>query len=256
MTARRWRDVDPRAFGQRISTWSRTGMARNSGAHDRARIVVRLLLGGLARVASPWYGPAMPRSEETGEGAAGLDEKDIQLVRAAAKGDSHALAGLYDRYASCLLAVGQRILGTRREAEDLLHDVFLEVWRHAGDYDRTRGSVRAWLLMRMRSRALDRRRAQGRARVVLLDNGKMPEHETAALDDPSLAPDRRVVRKAIAELPKDQRVVLELGYFEGLTSTEIAERVEIPVGTVKSRVARALSQLRASLVVGEGGRKK
>src|SRR5205807_7424800 len=131
----------------------------------------------LARAALPWYGPPMPRSDETGAEAAAPDEADIQLVRAAARGGSQALAGLYDRYASVLLAVGQRVLGNAREAEDLLHDVFLEVWRRAGDYDRARGSVRAWLLMRMRSRALDRRRAQGRSRVVALDNGALPEIE-------------------------------------------------------------------------------
>jgi RNA polymerase sigma-70 factor (ECF subfamily) len=202
----------------------------------------------------------MSRSGERGREPTALDEGDIRLVRAAAKGDSQALAGLYDRYASVLLAVGQRILGNAREAEDLLHDVFLEVWRRAGDYDRARGSVRAWLLMRMRSRALDRKRAQGRSRVVLLENGNIPEVEASPADDPSLAPDRHVVRRAIAELPEEQRVVLELGYFEGLTSTEIAVHVDIPVGTVKSRVARGLSQLREVLgpdAEGEkGGRNK
>jgi RNA polymerase sigma-70 factor (ECF subfamily) len=199
----------------------------------------------------------MPRDQERSELAAAIDEEDVLLVRSAAKGDSQALAGLYDRYGSVLLAVGQRILGNPREAEDLLHDVFLEVWRRAADYDRGRGSVRAWLLMRMRSRALDRKRAQSRSKVLLVDDGKLPERESSSSEDPSLAPDRRRVRNAVAALPEDQRMVLELGYFEGLTSTEIAAEVDIPVGTVKSRVARGLSQLRTALVEGdEGGRKK
>ncbi len=216
-------------------------MACNFSTPQVSRSLPRFpLMHRLAPIAGPWYGPPMSRLGRRGGEATALDDGDIRLVRAAAKGDSHALAGLYDRYASVLLAVGQRILGNAREAEDLLHDVFLEVWRHAGDYDHARGSVRAWLLMRMRSRALDRKRAQGRSRVILLENGNIPEAEASSADDPSLAPDRRVVRKA-------QRVVLELGYFEGLTSTEIAARVEIPVGTVKSRVARALSQLREIL---------
>lgn len=214
----------------------------------------------LARPTAPWYGPRMSRAEEVGEvPGTPTDDAEVALVRALAKGDAQALASLYDRYSSILLAVGQRILGNQREAEDLLHDVFLEVWKRAGDYDRSRGSVRAWLLMRMRSRALDRRRAQGRSRVVLLENGQMPEAEPAGGEDPSLAPDRAVVRRAVSELPAEQRVVLELGYFEGLTSTEIAAEVDIPVGTVKSRVARGLSQLRANLAdaTGEkGGRKK
>jgi RNA polymerase sigma-70 factor (ECF subfamily) len=195
----------------------------------------------------------MPRAEEAILLQANAHEdQDIQLVRGAARGDAQALAGLYDRYAPLMLAVGQRILGNAREAEDLLHDVFLEVWRHAGDYDRGRGSVRAWLLMRMRSRALDRKRAQNRSRVVLFEDGQIPESQAGG-DDPSLAPDHAVVRKALAALPEDQRMVLELGYFEGLTSSEIAAKIEIPIGTVKSRVARGLAQLREA-VIGKGGR--
>jgi RNA polymerase sigma-70 factor, ECF subfamily len=198
----------------------------------------------------------MPRAEEVGAvSGSAQDDADVALVRALSKGDAQALASLYDRYGSVLLALGQRILGSPREAEDLLHDVFLEVWRRAADYDRGRGTVRAWLMMRMRSRALDRKRAQGRTRVVLAEDGRLPEADAGG-EDPALAPDREVVRKAVAKLPPDQRAVLELGYFEGLTSSEIAERIEIPVGTVKSRVARGLAQLRADIVGGEGGRKK
>lgn len=183
------------------------------------------------------------------------DDADVALMRALARGDSASLSALYDKYGALMLAVGQRVLGSSREAEDLLHDVFMEAWRHASDYDRSRGSVRAWLLMRMRSRALDRRRAQSRSKVVLADDGTLPEVEPVGAEDPALAPDRAVVRKALAALPEDQRVVLELGYFEGLTSSEIAAEVNIPVGTVKSRVARGLAQLRAHLSGGEGGRR-
>ena len=86
---------------------------------------------------------------------AATDEDDVALVRAMAGGDRRALAALYDRHASYLLALGLRILKNRGEAEDLLHDVFLEVWRSAGDYDLNRGRVRTWLVIRMRSRALD-----------------------------------------------------------------------------------------------------
>lgn len=173
------------------------------------------------------------------------DRDDVTLIDGAAAGDRDCLAGLYDRYAPVLLAIGRRILGDRREAEDLLHDVFLEVWRQAGDYDAARGTVRAWLLMRMRSRALDRRKAAAfsrRADAPPADAGADP-----AGDDPLLGPDRAAVRRALAALPAEQRQVLELGYFEGLSSSEIAERVRAPVGTVKSRVAAALAKLRAGL---------
>jgi len=180
------------------------------------------------------------------------DKVDAHLVSGAAAGDRDCLAALYDRYAPALLAIGRRILGDRREAEDLLHDVFIEVWRQAGDYDQSRGSVRAWLLMRMRSRALDRRKA-----AVFSKRADLPTPEAVADavgdpvsgEDPALGPDRQAVRRALAQLPAEQRQVLELGYFEGLSSSEIAERVRAPIGTVKSRVAAALSKLRAAVEV-------
>jgi len=176
--------------------------------------------------------------------SAGTNRGDSALVRQIAGGDREALARLYDRHGPGLMAVGQRILGDRREAEDVLHDVFLEVWRAAADYDEQRGSVRAWLIMRMRSRSLDRRKAAGFARVVSLEGRR---DEVPANDDPSAHPDREAVKRALADLPPEQRQVLELGYFEGLSSTEIAARLQAPVGTVKSRVAAALNKLRVVL---------
>ena len=175
------------------------------------------------------------------------DDGDAQLVRGVADGDRESLARLYDRYAGSLLAIGQRILRDRREAEDLLHDVFLEVWRQAADYDPERGSVRGWLLLRMRCRALDRIKAAGFQRVVSLEDRRSSEEPAAGGEDPVGAPDRARVRRALAELPASLRVVLELGYFEGLSSTEIATRIAAPVGTVKSRVAAALAKLRSDL---------
>jgi RNA polymerase sigma-70 factor (ECF subfamily) len=174
------------------------------------------------------------------------NDTDGDLVRKVANGDRAALGRLYDRFAAILLAVANRIVGEPREAEDLVHDVFLEAWRAAGDYDAARGSVRAWLLMRMRSRALDRRKSPRQTRQVSLAPEAMPDGPATG-EDPSYAPDRTRVRRALAELPPEQRAVLELGYYEGLSSTEIAARVAVPVGTVKSRVAAALSKLRAGL---------
>jgi RNA polymerase sigma-70 factor, ECF subfamily len=180
------------------------------------------------------------------------DKGDVSLICGAAAGDRDCLAALYDRYASALLAIGRRILGDRREAEDLLHDVFIEVWRQAGDYDEARGSVRGWLLMRMRSRALDRRKSAAiskRADLPAPDAVVDVHGDAQGGEDPTLAPDRQAVRRALEQLPAEQRQVLELGYFEGLSSSEIAERVRAPIGTVKSRVAAALSKLRAAVEV-------
>jgi len=178
---------------------------------------------------------------------------DEELIDGLAGGDRNALASLYDRYAGLLLALARRIVGDLREAEDLVHDVFLELWRQAGDYDRARGSVRAWILMRLRSRALDRRKAPRVSRQVGLE--EMPlETDEVPLEDPALAPDRAAVRRALAELPAEQRHVLELGYYEGLSSSEIAARVAVPVGTVKSRVAAGLAKLRLGLDPSGGGK--
>jgi RNA polymerase sigma-70 factor, ECF subfamily len=185
---------------------------------------------------------------EAKAGVAATDKDDDRdLVGRIANGDRTALALLYDRYAGVLLAVGRRVLGDVREAEDLVHDVVLEIWRCAGDYDAARGSVRAWILMRMRSRSLDRKKAPRVARKVTLDDGAIDAAPAEAAEDPHFAPDRSRVRQALALLPPEQRAVLELGYYEGLSSTEIAARESIPLGTVKSRVAAGLAKLRQGL---------
>lgn len=173
---------------------------------------------------------------------------DTELVAAAARGETAALAGLYDRYSPALLAVGLRILGQRPAAEDLVHDVFLEAWRKVREFDAARGSVRTWLLVRMRSRALDFRRSAGQTRHVSMERDELvPEAPAAPDEDPALGPDRAAVRRALVDLPPAQRAVLELAYFEGLSSSEVAERLSVPIGTVKSRVATGLARLRAVL---------
>jgi RNA polymerase sigma-70 factor, ECF subfamily len=161
-------------------------------------------------------------------------------------GDRDCLAQLYDRHAAVLLAVGRRILGDQREAEDLVHDVFLEAWNKAGDYDERRGTVRAWLLLRMRSRALDRRKAAAFSRRADAPDEEQVSAAGRCDEDPALTPDRARVRRALDELPLEQRQVLELGYFEGLSSSEIAARLKAPIGTIKSRVAAALAKLRVA----------
>lgn len=179
---------------------------------------------------------------------AATDDDDIALVRAMAGGDRRALATLYDRHASYLLALGLRVLKSRTEAEDLLHDVFLEVWRSARDYDPTRGRVRTWLVIRMRSRALDVVKS---ARVSRRSGDDQVLERVVAEGDVTSSPDQRRVRVALTGLSTEQRAVLELAYFEGLSCSEIAERIEVPVGTVKSRVAAALTKLRHTLGAAE-----
>jgi RNA polymerase sigma-70 factor (ECF subfamily) len=181
---------------------------------------------------------------DDGRGPAGGPDPDVETVRAVARGDRAALAILYDRYSPIMFALALRIVRERREAEDLLHDVFLEVWRTAKDYDPDRGRVRTWLTIRMRSRALD---LQKSARVSRNVGDDSVLDRVASDTDIADSPDRARVRKALGDLPPEQRQVLELGYFEGLSCSEIAEKLGTPIGTVKSRVAAALGKLRQYL---------
>jgi RNA polymerase sigma-70 factor (ECF subfamily) len=170
------------------------------------------------------------------------DADDVALVAAMARGDRDALATLYERHAGVLLGLALRIVRERREAEDLLHDVLLEAWRCAGDFDPKRGRVRTWLAVRMRSRALDLKKS---ARVSR--NAGDAGLEVLVDDRERTSPDHARVRKVLVELGPDQRQVLELAYFEGLSCSEISTRIAIPIGTVKSRLAAGLQRLRERL---------
>jgi RNA polymerase sigma-70 factor (ECF subfamily) len=176
------------------------------------------------------------------------DAEDEALVAAMAAGDRGALATLYERHAALLLGLALRIVREKREAEDLLHDVFLEAWRSAKDFDPKRGRVRTWLAIRMRSRALDLQKSARVSRNT--GDGGL---ELLVDEAEGTSPDHGRIRTALAALGQDQRRVLELAYFEGLSCTEIAERVAIPVGTVKSRIAAGLDRLRSGLAIDPTG---
>jgi RNA polymerase sigma-70 factor, ECF subfamily len=187
-----------------------------------------------------------------GAGLAPEPGRDESLMAAAAVGDESALGELYDRHAGAMLGVALRILKLRQDAEDLVHDVFVEAWQKAADFDAARGSVRSWLLVRVRSRGVDRLRSltSARRRGLLGDGENAPEEA-----DPKVAPvwdgpDRERARKALDGLPEPQRVLVELAYFEGMTCSEMAAHCAIPIGTVKSRLSAALGKLREALAGG------
>lgn len=168
----------------------------------------------------------------------------MAIVAAIQAGDREAFARLYDRHAAWLLAITYRILQNRRDAEDLLHDVFIEIWDKARSYDAQRGSVRSWLAVRTRSRALDRIRALTIVRKN--EASELDSHSITieASDDSELGIDHEHARRAVDQLSPKQRTVIQLSYFQGMTCQEIADRCEIPLGTVKSRLASALHSLR------------
>ena len=178
-------------------------------------------------------------------------DNDIELLKAIAAKDDAALGQLYDRYRLILFGVLMRILNNREEAEDVLQEVFLQVWRRAADFDENRGRPFTWLVTLARSRGIDRLRGlASRARVAMAITGagasEGPEEASDAANDAIRSERVGAVNSALAELPEDQRKPLVLAYFDGLTQSEIATKLGVPLGTVKTRMRTAMIKLRES----------
>jgi RNA polymerase sigma-70 factor (ECF subfamily) len=196
----------------------------------------------------------------TPETGRAVESEDEALVQRMAAGDDAALGALYDRWHAVVHGVVSRLLRQPDDVEDVVEETFWQAWRQAGRFDRTRGAVQTWLSTIARSRALDRVRAVRRRREEPLegDDGQVVVQQ-AAEGDPGLDAEaserRRIVVAALSGLPAEQREALELGYFGGLSQTEIAERTGQPLGTVKTRMRLAMQKLRSQLQVlgSEGG---
>ena len=171
----------------------------------------------------------------------GSRHHDASLMEAIAAGDAGALATLYDLHAAPMLATARSLLSSPADAEDLVHDVFVEAWQKARDFDARRGSARSWLLARVRSRSIDRWRSLQVARRHAMAKQREPAGPAPA---PWSSPDRTKAREAIGALPEPQRELVRLSYFEGLSYAEMADRCGIPIGTVRSRLSAALGKLR------------
>lgn len=173
---------------------------------------------------------------------------DVKLLHAIAQRDEAALASLYDRYRLILFGLLVRILGSREEAEDILQEVFIQVWRRAADFDEQRGKPFTWLVTLSRSRAIDRlRQLSARDRLATASAQEAPAEASDAAEDAYRSEQKEIVEGALAQLPEEQRQALLLGYFEGLTQTEIAERLGAPLGTIKTRMRSGMIKLRELL---------
>ncbi|HZF47730.1 MAG TPA: sigma-70 family RNA polymerase sigma factor [Polyangiaceae bacterium] len=183
------------------------------------------------------------------QGRATRDDQDARAMRRICDGDDAGLAELYDRYAPMAMGLALRITRDELEAQDVVHDAFVAVVERAEQYRVERGSVVAWLVATVRNLSLDRMRRRTRRGQITEEELRHEPPEVVA--DPEhmtvVEQQRLAVRRALEKLPRSQRETLEVAFFEGLSYPEIAERQNIPLGTVKSRAARALTALRGAL---------
>lgn len=184
-----------------------------------------------------------------------VTQSDQGLVARVAQGDESALERLYEMYSAALYAVAYRISGERSDAEEIVLDSFSQAWREAPRFQADRGSAIAWLTMICRSRALDLIRARGRRANVVTKAAAAEPDTTPGMGTPEPRTDRdverlerrQVVAEALMSLSPPQREAVTLAYYEGLSHSEIAERLGEPLGTVKTRVRLAMQRLRESL---------
>ena len=178
---------------------------------------------------------------------------DRDAVALAAAGDGAGVTALYDRHARAMYALALRIVQAEAEAEDVVQEVFAQVFRQAGRYDASRGTVVGWLFTITRTRAIDQVRARRRHGHDF--SRRASEAEAANVPAPGADQERQAltaeeidrVRRALADLSAEQRRAIELAYYEGLTQSEIAERLAEPLGTIKSRIRTAMLRLRDAL---------
>jgi len=176
---------------------------------------------------------------------------DAAILRQIAERDPRGVELLYDRYGGVAFALAYRLLGERGSAEDVVQEAFLNVWRQGATYDTRRGTVRTWLLTIVHHRAIDQMRSvrsKAGADTIIDDALPLPAKEDTWTEVVQSLEHERI-RLAMATLPPEQRQVVDLAYYGGFTHTEIAQRVGIPLGTVKGRMRLALDKLRDLLRV-------
>lgn len=191
-----------------------------------------------------------PRGEGFAVDSGGPEaDTDARLLDAVAAGDADALAYLFDRHGAAVLGVLTRMLGRAGEADEVLQEVFLWLWKHPRRYDASRSSLRGWLLVLARSRALDVLRADRsrRVREEGVERERPTVHEPVPLQDLEQREAQRRLQRALGTLPDEQRRCIELAFFAGLSHSQIAARLQQPLGTVKSRIQLGMAKLRVAL---------
>ncbi|HZB78944.1 MAG TPA: sigma-70 family RNA polymerase sigma factor [Actinomycetota bacterium] len=178
--------------------------------------------------------------------------RDEDLLMRVGAGDDRAFRELFARYASVAHALAFRLVRQAQVAEEIVQEAFLAVWRSPERYDRSRGSVRTWLMGTVHHRAVDavrREQAQRRraGQAAAMGHGVAEDPTDEVLSAIDLPRERRLVRRALAELPDEQRDVIRQMYFDGMSQSQIAERTGLPLGTVKSRTLLGMRRLRARL---------
>ena len=197
------------------------------------------------RVLLPWRVPVNDK-KPTGGG------NDAEIIRRIRAGDRAVFLEFYDRAAPLLLAVAARILNDRREAEDVLQDVFAQIWQKSQGFDAELGSLTSWAVALTRNKAIDRIRASMRRRRLIeeiaITADAIEQAPAASASEQLHGEDRAVrIRAALADLSPDQRQAIELAFFAGLSQNEIAARLEQPLGTIKARIRRGMLRLRDRL---------
>ncbi len=187
-------------------------------------------------------------SEATQRGSTSSPPTDSELVALIARGEATAFAALYDRYSSILLGLLIRILRNHTEAEDVLQEAFLTVWQRAADYREERGQVFTWLVTIARNRAIDRLRFNDtRDRITQVAVREL-NFTTASTERIAIERERcEIIENVLAEMPEKQRESLRLSFFEGLSQSEIAKRLGVPLGTIKTRMRAGLRKLHETL---------
>jgi RNA polymerase sigma-70 factor (ECF subfamily) len=175
--------------------------------------------------------------------------RDQDVLARMARGDTAAVADLYDQYGRLVFAVIVKIIKDAAVSEELMQEVFVRAWRSAPHYEPERGSVHAWLLAIAHNRAVDELRRRRKESGWISIDAISPDGLGSVVDDPG----EPLLGRALEAVPAEQRQVIELAYFNGLTVLEIAARLELPPGTVKSRMRLALQKLRAYLGIGKDG---